>query len=72
MDQTFFDSLVAQLPQLEVGRPFHPEAQQYAAYYGIDFSAEVQQHLGHIQVDDFVLAVQVWRPSLPRGTRVGV
>ena len=68
MNQTFFDTLAAQLPQLEVGQPFNPEARQYAAYYGIDFSAEVDQHLGHIEVDGFSLAVQVWRPSRPRGT----
>lgn len=70
MDQTFFDRLAAQLPYLEVGRPFDAQAQQYAAYYGIDFSTEVQQHLGHIQVEDFTLAVQVWRPSTPRGTLI--
>lgn len=70
MDQTFFDRLAAQLPYLEVGRPFDAQAQQYAAYYGIDFSTEVQQHLGHIQVEDFTLAVQVWRPTTPRGTLI--
>lgn len=70
MNQTFFDTLVTQLPLLEVGQPFNPAAKRYAAYYGIDFSAEVDQHLGHIQVDGFDLAVQVWRPSLPRGTLV--
>ena len=68
MNQTFFETLAAQLPQLEVGQPFNPEARQYAAYYGIDFSAEVDQHLGHIEVDGISLAVQVWRPSRPRGT----
>ena len=68
MNQTFFETLAAQLPQLEVGQPFNPDARQYAAYYGIDFSSEVDQHLGHIEVDGFSLAVQVWRPSTPRGT----
>src|SRR5690554_1184041 len=68
MNQTFFEELVAQLPQLEADRPINPQARQYAAYYGIDFSDEVQQHLGRIRVDGFDVALQVWRPSAPRGT----
>src|SRR5690554_861543 len=70
MDQSFLDALVEQLPELEPGQPFNPAARQYAAYYGIDFSAEVQQHLGRITVDGFDVAVQVWRPSAPCGTLV--
>src|SRR5690554_1238782 len=68
MNQTFFEELVAQLPQLEADRPINPQARQYAAYYGIDFSDEVQQHLGRIRVDGFDVALQVWRPSAPQGT----
>lgn len=68
MNQTFFEELVAQLPQLEADRPINPQARQYAAYYGIDFSDEVRQHLGRIRVDGFDVALQVWRPSAPRGT----
>lgn len=70
MDQAFLNTLVEQLPELEPGQPFNPAARQYAAYYGIDFSKEVDQHLGRISVDEFDLAVQVWRPSAPRGTLV--
>src|SRR5690606_41815015 len=68
MNQTFFEELVAQLPHLKADRPINPQARQYAAYYGIDFSDEVQQHLGRIRVDGFDVALQVWRSSAPRGT----
>ncbi|WP_090274195.1 phospholipase BipL [Halopseudomonas litoralis] len=70
MDQAFLNSLVEQLPELEPGQPFNQAARQYASYYGIDFSADAAQHLGRITVDGFDVAVQVWRPSAPRGTLV--
>lgn len=70
MDQSFLDTLIAELPQLEPGQHFTPAAQQYARYYGIDFSTDAEQHLGRISVGGFELAVQVWRPSAPRGTLI--
>ena len=68
MNQIFVDNLVAQLPPLQERQPFDASSQQYAAYYGIDFSHEVEQHLGQIEVEDFSLAVQIWKPSFARGT----
>src|SRR5690606_16869711 len=68
--QPCLDTLVEQLPELAPGRLFNQAARQSPAYYGSDFSADAQQHLGRISVDGFDVAVQVWRPSPPRGTLV--
>ena len=70
MNQVFLDLLVEQLPELEPGRKLDASARRYAAYYGIDFSDQVHQHLGRIQVDEFSVAVQVWLPPQPRGTLI--
>ena len=70
MDQAFLDLLVERLPLLEPGRPLDDPARRYAGYYGIDFSDHSPQHLGRIQVDEFAVAVQVWRPAQAHGTLI--
>ncbi|QJD59306.1 alpha/beta hydrolase [Pseudomonas sp. gcc21] len=70
MDQAFLDLLIEGLPELEPGRPSDAAALKYANYYGIDFSRHVEQHLGKVHADGFDLAVQLWRPSQPKGTLV--
>lgn len=70
MNQSFLDTLTTELAPLEPGLRFTPEAQRYARYYGIDFSAEAEQHLGRISVAGFELVVQIWRPPVPRGTLI--
>lgn len=68
MDQAFLTSFAGQLPELEPGRAVDDAARRYAGYYGIDFSDRVPQHLGRIEVDGFSVAVQIWKPTVARGT----
>lgn len=70
MDQLFLDTLTSELPLLEPGQRFSASSQQYAGYYGIDFSQNVEQHLGRISAGGFDLAVQLWKPSFARGTLI--
>lgn len=70
MDQVFLDLLVDRLPELTPGRKLDESARRYAAYYGIDFSDHVPQHLGRIQIDEFTVAAQVWLPPQARGTLI--
>ena len=70
MDQAFFDLLVERLPELQPGLTLDDDAQRYAAFYGIDFSAQAEQHLGLVQVDEYSVAVQVWLPRHARGSLI--
>ncbi|AQZ94564.1 alpha/beta hydrolase [Halopseudomonas phragmitis] len=68
MNNEFIDRLVTQLPDFEPARPLDETALRYAGYYGIDFTPVASQHLGLVRIDGFDLAMQVWKPSKPRGS----